>query len=70
MRMAIVVEGTDPGASSVAGARALLIWTTLVSAILFAILDLLYVYRVASLERPCDTLGPAGNNEPQSVPRA
>jgi len=44
------VEGTDPGAPVVPALGRKLIWTTLVSAILFAILDLLYVYRVASLE--------------------
>ncbi|ETR75314.1 hypothetical protein X566_21570 [Afipia sp. P52-10] len=30
------VEGTDPGAPIVAGMRAKLLWTTLISAILFA----------------------------------
>ena len=47
----VVVEaGNDPGAPTVIGMKFKLILTTIVSAIVFAILWVIYVYRLVSLE--------------------
>jgi predicted secreted protein len=47
----IAVEaGHDPGAPTVLGMKKKLIWTTVVASILFAIVWVVYAYRLVSLE--------------------
>jgi predicted secreted protein len=45
-----VAPGTDPGAPAIAGLRRKLIWTTIVSACVFAILSIVYSYRLIALD--------------------
>ena len=45
-----VEAGNDPGAPIVPALKAKLIWTTIVSAIVFAICWALYVYRIVTLD--------------------
>ena len=45
-----VEAGNDPGAPTVHALKAKLIWTTIVSAIVFAICWALYVYRIVTLD--------------------
>jgi predicted secreted protein len=46
----VVAPGTDPGAPAVPALIAKLVWTTLVSAVLFAVFYWIYVNRLVSLE--------------------
>jgi predicted secreted protein len=45
-----VVPGTDPGAPAIPKLRSKLVWTTLVSAVIFAVCYLIYVERVVTIE--------------------
>jgi predicted secreted protein len=45
-----LVPGSDPGAPAVPSMRRKLIWTTIVSAIVFALCWVVYIYRLVSLE--------------------
>jgi predicted secreted protein len=45
-----VEPGHDPGAPTVLGMKSKLIWTTLISSVLFAICWAVYVYRLVTLE--------------------
>jgi len=45
-----VVPGSDPGAPAIPGLRAKLVWTTLVSAVVFALAAVVYTYRLVSLD--------------------
>jgi predicted secreted protein len=42
--------GTDPGAPAVPRLRAKLVWTTLVSTVIFTISALIYSYRIITLD--------------------
>ena len=42
--------GTDPGAPTVPRVVYKLIWTTIVSTVIFAILAFLYIYRIVTLD--------------------
>jgi predicted secreted protein len=45
-----VAPGTDPGAPAIPNLRRKLIWTTLVSAVVFAVCYVVYVERLITLE--------------------
>jgi predicted secreted protein len=45
-----VVPGTDPGAPAIPNLKRKLLWTTLVSAVIFAGCYVVYVYRLVTLE--------------------
>jgi len=45
-----VVPGTDPGAPALPKLRSKLIWTTAVATITFALIDVVYLYRLIALE--------------------
>jgi predicted secreted protein len=45
-----VVPGTDPGAPAVPRLGHKMLWTTLVAAITFAAIDIVYSYRLVELE--------------------
>lgn len=45
-----VVSGSDPGAPTIPRLRWKLFWTTVVSAVVFAIFALVYIYRLVTLE--------------------
>ncbi len=45
-----VVPGSDPGAPSLPKLRSKLIWTTVVATIAFALIDVVYVYRLIALD--------------------
>ena len=45
-----VAPGTDPGAPAIPNLRRKLIWTTVVSAVVFAVCYVVYVERVVTLE--------------------
>jgi predicted secreted protein len=45
-----VAPGTDPGAPAVPRLRSKLIWTTVVATITFAVMDVVYTYRLITLE--------------------
>ena len=42
--------GTDPGAPTVPRLVSKLIWTTIVSSVIFAVLAFLYIYRIVTLD--------------------
>jgi predicted secreted protein len=42
--------GTDPGAPVLSRLRAKLLWTTIVASVLFALLTVVYVYRLVTLD--------------------
>jgi predicted secreted protein len=52
-----VVPGSDPGAPAVPRLLAKLLWTTVVTTIVFALLYLGYVYRVVALDDLAALLG-------------
>jgi predicted secreted protein len=52
-----VVPGSDPGAPAVPRLVAKLLWTTVVTTIVFALLYLGYVYRVVALDDLAALLG-------------
>ena len=54
-----VVPGTDPGAPTIAGMGKRLVWTTLVSAVVFALCAAAYSYRIVTLDRLIGLFGPA-----------
>jgi predicted secreted protein len=45
-----IAPGTEPGAPALPRLAAKLLWTTIVSAIIFALLYAVYVYRLITLE--------------------
>jgi predicted secreted protein len=45
-----VSPGTDPGAPSIPALRHKLIWTTIVTTVIFAVAVLLFQYRIVTLE--------------------
>jgi predicted secreted protein len=45
-----VAPGTDPGAPALPRLGRKLLWTTLVSAVIFAVCYIVYVYRLVTLE--------------------
>ena len=45
-----VEPGHDPGAPAVLGMKSKLIWTTLISCVLFAVCWVVYVYRLVTLD--------------------
>jgi predicted secreted protein len=45
-----IVPGTDPGAPVITGLRTKLIWTTIVSTIVFSLFYIGYVTRIATLD--------------------
>src|SRR6266536_6442234 len=45
-----VVPGSDPGAPAIPNLRSKLIWTTVVATIAFALIDVVYVYRLIALD--------------------
>ena len=52
-----IEPGTDPGAPTMAGMGKKLIWTTVVSAVIFALCAVLYSYRLVTLEDLMGLLG-------------
>jgi predicted secreted protein len=46
----VVAPGHDPGAPTVVALGKKLIWTTIVSAIIFAVCSALYIYRIVTLD--------------------
>jgi predicted secreted protein len=46
-----VVPGSDPGAPSIPHLRAKLAWTTIVATVVFAVLVIIYVYRLVTLDQ-------------------
>ena len=45
-----VVPGSDPGAPAIPHLKAKLVWTTLVSAVVFAAIATIYSYRLVTLD--------------------
>jgi predicted secreted protein len=45
-----IAPGTDPGAPAIANLGRKLIWTTLVAALVFALLHVVYSYRLITLD--------------------
>lgn len=45
-----VVPGSDPGAPALPKLRSKLIWTTVVATITFALIDVVYAYRLIALD--------------------
>jgi predicted secreted protein len=45
-----VIPGTDPGAPAIPDLRRKLVWTTLVSAVVFAVCYVVYIERLVTLE--------------------
>ena len=45
-----VVPGSDPGAPAIPNLLMKLVWTTVVASIVFAVVALLYVYRVVTID--------------------
>jgi len=52
-----VTRGTDPGAPTIPKLRSKLIWTTIVAAIVFAIWQVAYSYRLIPLDQIAAILG-------------
>jgi predicted secreted protein len=52
-----IAPGTDPGAPALPRIAAKLMWTTIVSAIVFALLYVVYVYRLITFEAVDRLLG-------------
>jgi predicted secreted protein len=52
-----IAPGTDPGAPTLPRIAAKLLWTTIVSAIVFALLYVVYVYRLITFESVDRLLG-------------
>jgi predicted secreted protein len=52
-----ITPGTEPGAPALPRIAAKLMWTTLVSAIIFALLCVVYVYRLLTFEAVDRILG-------------
>jgi predicted secreted protein len=52
-----VAPGTDPGAPTIAGMGKKLLWTTVVSSVVFAICSVIYSYRIVTLEDLMGLLG-------------
>lgn len=53
-----VVPGTDPGAPAITRLRRALVWTTLVSLVVFAAVYVIYVERLVTLDGVLAPLGP------------
>jgi predicted secreted protein len=49
--------GTDPGAPTAPGMGKKLVWTTVVSAVIFAVCAVIYIYRIVTLEDLMGLLG-------------
>jgi predicted secreted protein len=45
-----IAPGTDPGAPAIPNLRWKLVWTTLVSVAVFAVFDVIYVYRLVTID--------------------
>ena len=45
-----IVPGTDPGAPAIPNLKRKLLWTTLVSVVIFAVCDFVYVRHLVTLE--------------------
>jgi predicted secreted protein len=45
-----VVPGSDPGAPAMPKLKSKLVWTTLVAAIVFGLFEVIYLYRLVSLD--------------------
>jgi predicted secreted protein len=45
-----IVPGSDPGAPAIPHLTAKLLWTTLVSAVVFALIAVIYSYRLVTLD--------------------
>ncbi len=54
-----VAPGTDPGAPSIPRLRSKLIWTTLISGVVFAVCYIVYRYRLIALDDLAALLGMA-----------
>ena len=52
-----IEPGTDPGAPTVAGMGKKLVWTTVVSTVVFAVCAVIYIYRIVTLEDLMGLLG-------------
>ena len=52
-----IAPGTDPGAPALPRIAAKLLWTTIVSAIVFALLYVVYIYRMITFEAVDRLLG-------------
>jgi len=52
-----IEPGTDPGAPTIAGMGKKLVWTTVVSAVIFALCAVIYSYRIVTLEDLMGLLG-------------
>jgi predicted secreted protein len=52
-----VTDGTDPGAPTIPKLRSKLIWTTIVAAIVFAIWQVVYSYRLIPIDELAGILG-------------
>jgi len=52
-----IEPGTDPGAPTIAGMGKKLVWTTVVSAVIFALCAVIYSYRIVTLEDLMALLG-------------
>jgi predicted secreted protein len=60
-----IVPGTDPGAPVVTGFRSKLIWTTIVSTIVFLLFYIGYVNHIATLDDLATLWGLLGNAQPR-----
>ena len=45
-----VIPGSDPGAPAVPRLGAKIIWTTIVASVVFALLDVIYTFKLVSLD--------------------
>jgi len=45
-----VVPGSDPGAPAIPNLLMKLVWTTVVASVVFAVVALIYVYRLATID--------------------
>jgi predicted secreted protein len=52
-----IIPGTDPGAPSLPGLRAKLIWTTVVAIVAFSAFDIVYSYRLVEIEKIATLFG-------------
>lgn len=52
-----IEPGTDPGAPTITGMGKKLVWTTVVSAVIFAVCAVIYIYRIVTLEDLMGLLG-------------
>lgn len=52
-----ITPGSDPGAPAIPRLRRKLVWTTIVAALVFALWDVVYIYRLITLDDLAAMLG-------------